>query len=884
LAICSSAIKTKENKKMSKNKTKMTIAITLVLLMATGILMVLPTQAQTTYTNLQEGGALPLPAGVTPDETIDTVASLSFTPNPIGVGQSLLVNLWVVPPIHVSRYFTDYKVTFTKPDGTKDTKTVDPYRGDSTAWYQYVPDQVGNWTLQFEFPGGYFPAGNYTVQAGAVMSAGTTSFTRSCYYKPSSSPVQTLEVQQDMVYSWPPSPLPTDYWIRPISPENRDWWLIGGSYPGTGYVGGGPIWDELYPGTNPAWSSQYRFTPWVQAPNSAHIVWKQQEAIDGLVGGPGGQSSLLTTPSLPSVIYAGRCYQTVTKVMQVLVNGTYRQQPTSVAECYDLRTGKVYYDIPTADGGVTPTIVSYTSTYATISGQPAVPGATAGAGVAPELLTITGGYLLKINPFSGAISTNVSISPLTGSGGTYYKNEFVLYVQNLGNSIPSSQRYRLINWTTAGTTTNFTARIIGNTTYAMSSLPSLIDYNVGIGASVSSLTPTSSTGVATETRITAYQLATGEQLWNVTFNENQYSSSCSVADHGKIAVLTEGGHFVAYDLATGVKAWQSEQMTYPWSSTSFGGYTIQSAYGMLFREGYDGVYAFNWDNGKIVWKYKASALPFETPYIDENGAPVYSFSWNGGGDSGTVIADGKLYTFNCEHTPSLPITRGWRLHCVNITTGEGIWNITAYAAAGAMADGYITVADTYDGYMYVFGRGQSQTTVSAPDVVVPLGNGVVIKGTVMDQSPAQPGTPCVSKDSMSTQMEYLHMQHPVDGVNHDVQMTGVPVLLTAIDENGTYIDIGEVTTSAYYGTFEMAWTPPAEGSYKIVASFAGDDSYGSSGAATAVSVGPTPEPVQFPEQVTPTDYTMTIVYAAVAIIVAVVIAVAIVGVLILRKR
>ena len=89
-------------------------------------------------------------------------------------------------------------------------------------------------------------------------------------------------------------------------------------------------------------------------------------------------------------------------------------------------------------------------------------------------------------------------------------------------------------------------------------------------------------------------------------------------------------------------------------------------------------------------------------------------------------------------------------------------------------------------------------------------------------------------------MEYLHMQHPIDGYNHDVTMTGVPVTLTAIDEKGTYINIGTATTSAYYGTFEMAWTPPAEGTYKIIASFAGDDSYGSSGASTAVSVGPAP--------------------------------------------
>jgi hypothetical protein len=133
-------------------------------------------------------------------------------------------------------------------------------------------------------------------------------------------------------------------------------------------------------------------------------------------------------------------------------------------------------------------------------------------------------------------------------------------------------------------------------------------------------------------------------------------------------------------------------------------------------------------------------------------------------------------------------------------------------------------------------------------------------------------------------MEYLHMQYPIDGIWHNLTMTGVPVTLTAIDENDNGVKIGTATTSAYYGTFEMAWTPPAEGTYKIIASFAGDDSYGSSGAATAVSVGPAPAPIQFPAQVIPIDYTMTIIYGVIAIIIAVVISVAIAALVILRKR
>ena len=120
---------------------------------------------------------------------------------------------------------------------------------------------------------------------------------------------------------------------------------------------------------------------------------------------------------------------------------------------------------------------------------------------------------------------------------------------------------------------------------------------------------------------------------------------------------------------------------------------------------------------------------------------------------------------------------------------------------------------------------------------MPKGTGIVIKGTVLDMSPAQPGTPCVSKDSMAIQMETLHRQMPVGGLWGNETVIGVPVTLTAISSSGSYIDLGTVTTDGYYGTFSKTWIPPAEGDYKIIASFAGDESYGSSSASTDVSVG-----------------------------------------------
>ena len=127
----------------------------------------------------------------------------------------------------------------------------------------------------------------------------------------------------------------------------------------------------------------------------------------------------------------------------------------------------------------------------------------------------------------------------------------------------------------------------------------------------------------------------------------------------------------------------------------------------------------------------------------------------------------------------------------------------------------------------VFGKGESATTIAAPVTTVSNGTAVLVQGTVLDMSPAQPGTPCVSKESMTAYMEYLDMQKPVDGTYHNFTVTGVPVQLLAIDPSGGVIDLG-VVTSDVSGSFGTSWTPQNEGVYRVTATFAGDDSYGSS--------------------------------------------------------
>jgi hypothetical protein len=257
-----------------------------------------------------------------------------------------------------------------------------------------------------------------------------------------------------------------------------------------------------------------------------------------------------------------------------------------------------------------------------------------------------------------------------------------------------------------------------------------------------------------------------------------------------------------------------------------------------------------------------------------NGTGEYSFFGS------AKVADGKLYTYNTEHTPSQPITRGWGLYCIDAMTGQGLWNITGPMVPGAISDGYLTAGNSYDGYLYVFGKGQSSTSVSLPQTEIDTGRTAVISGTVLDQSPAQPGTPCISAQSMGAWMDYLHMQQQMPA-----NVTGVPVSIDAVDPNGNTVHIATVTTDVS-GTFGYIWTPSMAGEYKITATFVGDDSYGSSWAQTYATVTQAPTSTPAPTATPISDIatsSQVMTYVVVGVI-AIIIAIAIVGLLMLRKR
>ncbi len=543
----------------------------------------------------------------------------------------------------------------------------------------------------------------------------------------------------------------------------------------------------------------------------------------------------------------------------------------------------MYWQIPLASGQSAPTNIHFDQNL----GE--VPGAEAAVGETPYLVSITSptssaaGRIIYYNPFTGAVATNVTGPPTGVTAGTLYSDPYVYSIQTINST---TGNYRLIKWditrnmqtetsnmVTQGTisTDNFTARIISNITYPWSSLGTC-DFQAGIAATIQTSALYPNLGAIYGTRIMAADLNTGKLLFNITDPDTCESSSELVVDHGLIAMAMEGRHWDCFNGLTGAKVWSSELTGYPWGD--WWAYSVSSYAGNIIGSSYDAIYAIDWTDGKIAWRFEAPAIPYETPYVDPNGTSVYPFF------SGVQIADNKVFAYNTEHTASQPMTRGWRIFAINATNGAGVWNLTGSMSPGPVADGYLTASNSYDGYMYVFGKGQTATTITAPQIQITAGQKAIISGTVLDQSPAQPGTACVSDSSMTQWMEYLHMQ-----THTPSNIQGVSVSIDAVDPNGNPVHLGDAT-SDMSGTYALTWAPTLAGNYQITSTFMGSNSYGSSWAETHAAVveaqatsAPTTSVINLGQ--TTTD---SLLMYLVAGVIAIIIAIGIVGVLLLRKR
>ena len=222
--------------------------------------------------------------------------------------------------------------------------------------------------------------------------------------------------------------------------------------------------------------------------------------------------------------------------------------------------------------------------------------------------------------------------------------------------------------------------------------------------------------------------------------------------------------------------------------------------------------------------------------------------------------------------------------CVNATTGNITYTLNGGLYPIAGANGYVLAVGIYDEQLYCIGKGQTTTSTGIQNDVVTNGATALIKGNVLDQSPASIGTPAVSDSSMSEQMDFLHMQNATL-LNNPPKEVGVPVTLTATDPNGNPITIGTTTTDSA-GNYAINFVPDKVGIYTITATFAGTDGYFTSNSETALSVtaavstvAPTTSSIGI--GTTSTDSLMTVLIAG---IIAIIIAIVLVGLFLVKRK
>ncbi len=824
--------------------------------------------------------ALPSSNAHTPSWKIETWAYIAAAPNPVGVGQKVFINMWVDKPMPEATVFNDirrhnYQLNITKPDGQILKQTFDLSDTTGVQFYTYVPDQVGEYSCVF-----YYPGQVYTWNSTSAERVFTNDV-----FLPATSKTVTFTVQQDPIPNVLSSyPLPTEYWTRPIEGENTDWASISSNY-----LRGAQIIDGAYQKDG-------------LAPNSAHVMWTKPLDDGGVVGGTNTGIDGMTyysglsyeTKFMGTIIMNGRLYYPLSRSNNGAGNGY---------AVVDLRTGEEIYRSDMAmpsfgqlewfdsenQHGVIPNGYLWYSSGTTrmihdsLDGKnlfniTGVPSGTMAYGPNGEILI----YVLNVAGKSLALwNYTACFPPLTGTSSSMSQ------YRPVGQTINGSNAYSW-NVTTSALRTGSTIRYtITDDILLFSNIATTYAGRYGTNDPY------------TMGAISLKPATRGQVLWMTEYAAPQPQNSTlgttrvylTTDPINRVILLRDKETLInyGYSLDNGNLLWTTTPLPQvpDWEYFSTSGFT---AYGKFYYSGYGGiVYAFDTKDGSILWTYgnggegNSTNTGLQTPW------GLYPINVG-------AIADGKLYLFGSEHSPNEPMYKNTYVTCINANTGEEIWRIKSYANPGsfmapgfAIADGYMAYLNLYDKQIYVMGKGPSDTSVSVSPKVSTFGSSIIIEGTVIDISAGTKqkeqaarfpqGVPAVSNASQSAWMEYIYMQKP-----RPTDTTGVPVTLSVVDANGNYRDIG-TTTSDADGFFAFNWKPDIEGQYTVWASFGGSESYWPSHAVTSFAVDPA-APTHAPSATPQTNLATTadlMTYLAVGVV-AIIIAIALVGLLILRKK
>lgn len=821
-----------------------------------------------------------------------TFAYLGATPNPVGVGQETLLHYGITDAagtVASDGGWKDLTITVRHPDNT--TETLGPLNTDTTggSGTVYIPTKTGTYYLQTHFPEQAAPWSQYGMPAGTI-------------YKASDSPLLELIVTEEPIKFISDTPLPTEYWTRPIDSQHRNWYSVAG------------VWLERYP--------PHRFSANNDAPETPHVLWSKQLAYGGLAGGELG----------PMISYEQGDAYVGKWINSVIINGAVyynryeaRGQPYTAQEvvAVDLKTGEELWCKPLIG-------TTGTTTGATVAASSRLPEGQSEQfpnGVPRRLefgqlfywdsYNMHGAYPLL---WTTSSSTWMSFDALTGrwiytitnvpSGTTLRgpKGEIYRLQVNLGQRWMSLWNMSAVvsmggSWDPHGNVYNATGT---GATPARAWV-----YNVtlpdGLRGSVKIITEEviiGGTGLAHSLQpatrvlwgISSKPEDAGRLLFNTTWTGPEDVmcdirpgyNAISLEDRVFVISAKEVRQYYGFSIDTGKQLWGPTEPPEPY----FQSYSmlltdawpvLHMAYGKVFTAGQGGeVNAWDAKTGKRVWTY--TATDYYTEMLFGNSWPIVV----------AFISDGKIYLEHIEHSPINPRPRGSPFICLDAETGEEIFRVDGLLRASwnggnsIIGDSTIATFNTNDNTVYALGKGPSATTITASPEVSIHGNSVLIKGTVNDISPGTKdsivamrfpaGVPAVSDDSQGQWMKYVYTQF-----SRPTNTTGVDVILSVFDPNGNAYDIGAVKSDSS-GTFGFTWKPEVPGQYTVVATFAGSKSYWPSFAQTYVTVDEaleaTPTSTVAPQSVAD----MYFVPAIAGIIVAIITGFAVLALLLLRKR
>ena len=730
----------------------------------------------------------------TPSWNIETFAYIQAVPNPLGVGQTGTVYMWLSATydsetLYNNYRFHNYELTITAPDGKVTSLTfaqvTDP---TSNQQYSFTPTETGTYHFNFTYPGQPINTSDDLPTSAYINDT----------YLPSSSTC-TLTVQQAPVTGYNDTPLPTSYWTRPIYGQNANWYPVASDWLGTGSAGYGTGAGgcNVPPGG-------------AVGPLTAHVMWTYPIESGGVVGG-----QQFTDPT--KTYFEGSAYN-ARFTNPIIVNGyLYYTLPISfggatsgATVCQDLRTAQIVWSstqIPSLSfayvynlddpnqHGVYPPIL-FTSNFArafdAYTGCPlfnvtGVPSGTALPGPQGEqlklILTNLGTssnkqmYLSEwnssriwdftFNPWTGAVVNSPTLyndSTATGAALTTTQAQMATTTEPVigavaGNNLNAPASY---NYVVYANVVNPQSRLYSYDwnlslpwANSLAVAPTIVAAWPGNMAILISGTMPSLTAQAPYTyygvNLNSSNGAIGTLLWSNTLQPPAGNLTVSYSGPANgdptYGVFTqfykETMQFVGFSLANGHQLWgpvgdqSQQQLMYYNSGYNSGGNEngAAEAYGNLYYCGFGGIMScYTLATGNLLWTYGNGGPGNSTNSGFEAPGPYPTTIF--------AIGNGAIYTTTTEHTVESPIYKGSLQRCINATNGKEIWTLndcTSEAGSpvgametGAIADGFSVTLNGYDNQIYCVGQGPSATTVTATHDGLSFGQPIVISGTVLD--------------------------------------------------------------------------------------------------------------------------------------------------------